>query len=248
MTFPVDNFFSSNTGLAAGEFDAVIANGTGLGQHRKIVASSGTTITVSPAWNVAPDATSTVLIGGVVSHCAIYQNSLQGKSSYTTQNTASAGIQPFGNSFDFVADGNAISQVRTGIGLWGMSMPLTASTSINCAYFNYVANNTVSQCLNGIANISQAWNGWPTGAPYPGISSLANVCTGNAVSTTAESGLAQWASAAPVGDQEDLNVFAHNALATTPVGLQTESSGHVNNTQSYKNTMGAGVTEASSVQ
>jgi len=51
----------------------------------------------------------------------------------------------------------------------------------------------------------------------------------------------------PLGDQEDLNVFAHNSLATMPVGLQTESSGHVTNTQSYKNTIGAGVTSASTL-
>jgi len=62
------------------------------------------------------------------------------------------------------------------------------------------------------------------------------------------SGLAQWASTAPLGDQEDLNIFAHNALATMPVGLQTESSGHVNNTQNYKNTFSASVTEASTLQ
>ena len=57
-----------------------------------------------------------------------------------------------------------------------------------------------------------------------------------------------WASTAPPGDQEDLNVFAHNSLSSMPVGLQTESNGHVMNTQSYKNTMGAGVTAASTMQ
>ena len=88
----------------------------------------------------------------------------------------------------------------------------------------------------------------PSGTPYPGLSALANTFTGNTVSTMAESGLGQWASTAPPGDQEDLNVFAHNSLASMPVGLQTESSGHVMNTQSYKNTMGAGVTEASTMQ
>jgi hypothetical protein len=212
------------------------------------VACAGSTISVTPSWNVAPDATSTVLIAGTVTHCAIYQNSLQGKSTYATQETASTGIQPYGNSYDFIADGNTISQVRTGISLWCPSQSNLTPESINCVYFNYVANNSVSQCLNGIANISQAWNGWPVSSPYPGISSLANTCAGNTVSTMAESGLALWASQAPMGDQEDLNVFAHNSLAGMPVGLQTESSGHVNNTQSYKNMIGAGVTQASTMQ
>jgi polygalacturonase len=247
VTLPVNSFFS-NAGLAAGEYDAVIANGRGLGQHRKIIACAGTTITVSPAWNVAPDRTSTVLIAGVVSHCAVYANTLQGKATYATQETASTGIQPYGNSYDFIADGNTISQVRTGIDLWCLSQTTMTPQSINCCYFNYVANNKVTNCLTGLANTSVAWSGWPTGTPYPGLSSLANTFTNNTVSAMGESGLAQWASTAPIGDQEDMNVFAHNVLSTMPVGVQTESSGHVTNTQSYKNTMAADVAAASTVQ
>jgi hypothetical protein len=177
----------------------------------------------------------------------VYQNSLQGKASYATQETASTGIQPYGNSYDFIADGNTISQVRTGIDLWSLSQTTLTPQSINCCYFNYVANNVVTNCLNGVASTSVAWGGWPSGTPYPGLSGLANTFTGNTVSTMAESGLAQWASTAPLGDQEDLNVFAHNALASMPVGLQTESSGHVMNTQSYKNTIGTGVSAASTL-
>ena len=247
VAFPVNTFFS-NAGLAAGIYDAVITNGTGLGQHRKIVASVGSTITVAPAWNVAPDATSTVIIAGVVSNCAVSQNSLQGKSTYATQVTASAGIQPYGNAFDFVADGNTISQVRTGIGFWGMSDATQTPLSISCAYFNYIANNSVNHCESGIETIAQAWGGWPAGAAYPGITCVANTIAGNTVSTAADSALTQAASTAPIGDQEDLNIFAHNTLSNTPVGLDTQSSGHVFNTQSYKNTMGAGVLEASLVQ
>jgi len=247
VTLPANAIFSNNT-LQSGGYDAVIANGTGLGQHRKIVAVAGSSIMVSPAWNVPPDTTSTVLIAGVISHCAVYQNTLQGKATYATQATASAGIQPYGNSFDFIADGNNVSQVGKAINLWGMAEATVTPQSINCAYFNYVANNTVSHCVNGIVSISATWSGWPANAPYPGLSSLANVCANNTVSAMTQSALAQWADTAPPGDQEDLNVFAHNSLSTTPVGVQTESKGHVMNTQSYKNTMGAGVTAASTMQ
>jgi polygalacturonase len=247
VTFPWNAFFSTG-GVGSGAYDAVIVNGTGLGQHRKIVACTGTTITVSPAWNVAPDTTSTVNIAGVVSHCVVYQTSLQGKSTYATQVTASSGIQPYGNSFDFVADGNTISQVRTGIFVWGMSDTNDTPLALSCAYFNYVANNTVTHCLSGIANISIAWGGWPAAAPYPGISTLANSYTGNTVSGMADDGLSQEAESAPMGDQEDLDIFAHNSLASVSVGLATDGSGHVANTQNYKNTVGAGVMNASAVR
>ena len=247
VTFPVNTFFS-NTGLAAGEYDAVIANGTGLGQHRKIVACAGSTVVVSPAWNVAPDTTSTVLIAGVVSRCAVYDNSLQGKSTYATQVTASAGIQPYGSSYDFIADGNTISQVRYGISLWAPTQTTMTPVSINCVFFNYIANNSMTQCVDGISTIATAWGEWPPGAPYPGISCVANTCTGNTVSAMTEAGLVQSADNAPAGDQLDLNIFAHNTLTSAPVGMDTESGGHVNNTQTYKNTMGAGVSDATLVQ
>jgi polygalacturonase len=239
VTFPGNAFFS-NAGLQTGQYDAVIVNGTGLGQHREIVGCTGSTIAVDPPWNVAPDATSTVLIAGVVSHCAVYQNSLQGKSTYATQETASVGIQPYGDGFDFIADSNTISQVRNGISLWCPSQTTLTPQSINPCYFNYIANNSVNHCLTGIGSITHAWSGWPASSPYPGLSCVGNTIAGNSVSTTSESGLAQEADTAPIGDQVDLNVFAHNTVLSSPVGLNTVSGGHVKNTLSYKNALGAG--------
>jgi polygalacturonase len=239
VTFAGNAFFST-AGLATGQFDAVISNGTGLGQHRQIVGCTGATIQVSPPWNVAPDGTSTVLIAGVVEHCAVYQNTLQGKSTYATQDTASVGIQPFGNGYDFIADGNTISQTRSGINLWCPSQTTVTPQSINACYFNYIANNSISHCLTGIAGISHAWSGWPASSPYPGISCLGNTVAGNTVSAMTDSGLLQQADTAPIGDQMDLNIFAHNGVSSSPIGLDTVSGGHVKNTVSYKNSLGAG--------
>jgi hypothetical protein len=240
VTFPANAFFS-NTNLPLGQFDAVIVNGAGLGQHRKIVAVNGSTLTISPAWNVAPDTTSTVLVAGVVSHCAVYQNSLEGKSTYVTQVTASTGIQPFGNSFDFIADGNTISQVRTGIALWGTTNSSQTPLTFSPVYFNYIVNNSIDHCLNGIVGISAAY-GWSATAPFPGYYYLGNVCANNTIISNSESGLAQSATDAPLSDQQDLNVFARNVVSGTPVGLDLQSSDHIKNTLSYKNTLGPGGT------
>ena len=232
--------FFADPGLPAGSYDAVIVNGTGLGQHRKIVGCVGATITVSPAWNVPPDSSSTVLIAGVVSHCAIYHNSIQGKSDYATRETASAGVQPYGNSYDFVVDDNTISQTRAGIYLWGMSETSLSPQSITCSYFNYVANNTVHNCLNGIVGVSQAWNGWPGADPYPGISYLGNTCADNTVTSVTSGGMVEWATCAPIGDQLDLNVFDHNTVTNTPTGINLGPNNRITNTLAYKNTLSLG--------
>jgi hypothetical protein len=239
VTYGSSTFFT-NPGLPAGIYDAVIVNGTGLGQHRKITGCTGTTLTVSPPWNVPPDNTSTVIVAGVVSDCAIYDNSLQGKSDYATQVTASAGIQPYGNSFDFIVDSNTISQTRNGIYMWGMSQTDLSPQSITCDYFNYVANNKVEHCLNGIVGVSQAWGGWPTTDPYPGISYLGNTCTGNTVESVSESGLEVLANTAPIGDQVDLNVFDANTVSSTPVAINLEPGTLASNAIVYKNVLSTG--------
>lgn len=234
------NVFFQDAGLLNGSYDAVIVNGAGLGQHRKITGRAGSTITVSPAWNIPPDTTSTVIIAGVISQCAVYHNALQGKSDYATRDTASGGIQPFGNSYDFVADNNTISQVRTGIAAWGMSAIDQDPANITCAYFNYVANNTIHNCLNGIIGISQAWGGWPVAAPYPGITFLGNTCVGNTVDSVADSGFAEMAALTPIGDQLDLNMFDQNTVTNTPAAINLDPSSHINNAILYKNNLSLG--------
>jgi hypothetical protein len=244
VNFGASSFFQDQA-LQASCYDAVIVNGTGLGQHRQIVRCAGSTITVSPAWNVPPDTSSTVIIAGVVSHCAVYNNSLQGKSDYATRATASAGIQPYGNSYDFIADNNTISQTRTGIFMWGMSETSIHPQSIACSYFNYVANNTITHCQDGIVGISTAWNGWPVTDPYPGISCLGNTCVGNEVSSMVGSGFSELANNAPIGDQFDLNVFDQNTVTNAPVGIDLEPSNLINNAIVYKNDLSLGTAAAS---
>ena len=234
ITFAADNFFT-DPGLTNGSYDAVIVNGPGLGQHRKIVGSAGTTITLSSPWNVPPDSTSTVIIAGVVSRCALYHNSIQGKTTYATQVTASAGIQPYGNSFDFIADSNTISQTRNGIYMWGMNETSLSPQSVNCVYFNYIAHNTIEHCLSGIVGVSQAWNGWPSSDPYPGISFLGNTFAANAVNTMAVGGMEETAATAPIGDQIDLNVFDHDHVLNSPTGINLQPDARIKNSISYKN-------------
>jgi hypothetical protein len=189
---------------------------------------------------VRPDSSSQVIIAGVVSHCAIYHNSLQGKSSYATQVTASTAVEAFGDSFDFIVDDNTISQTRNGIFLWGMSATNLTPQSIDSTYFNYVANNSVQNCLSGIVGISEAWNGWPVANPYPGISYLGNTCAGNTIGLIANCGLSLLADNAPAGDQVDLSVFDHNNILGVPMGIEAEPDNRITNVIAYKNDVNLG--------
>jgi hypothetical protein len=223
VTFSAAPFLNAPN-LPGGRYDAVIASGAGLGQHRKIIGCSGTTITVSPPWNVPPDTSSIVLIGGILSDCVIYRNSLQGKSDYATRVSASAGIQPFGNSYDFIADGNTISQTCNAIYLWSMSQIDMSPQSIDCVYFNYIANNTINHCLNGIVGVSNAWSGWPPRDPYPGITYLANTCINNRIDSDTTTGFVEYALTAPPRVQVDINVFDHNVVTNTPTAMKIKGS------------------------
>ena len=143
----------SYSGLLHNGYEAVIVNGTGLGQHRKIVGSNGSIHLRLPGVERPARLDQPMIIAGVVSRCAIYHNSLQGKSTYVTQMTASAGIEPFGNSYDFIADDNTDqpdTQWPVDLGHVGHE-PHPAERP--CAYFNYIANNTIQNCLTGIDGI-----------------------------------------------------------------------------------------------
>ncbi|MEI9999804.1 MAG: glycosyl hydrolase family 28-related protein [Verrucomicrobiota bacterium] len=149
-------------------------------------------------------------------------------------------IQPYGNSYDFIADGNTISQVRNGIYFWGMNQGDLTPESITPVCFNYVANNVVRNSLNGIVGISEAWNGWPAGQPYPGFTLLANTFVGNTVDTMIGNGLYGNATNGPPGDQFDLTVLDHNTVTNTADAVVFGPDNRILNLIAYKNSLSLG--------
>jgi hypothetical protein len=107
-------------------------------------------------------------------------------------------------------------------------------------YFNYFANNTIHNCLNGIIANSQAWNGWAPADPYPGISCLGNTCADNTIDSVSGSGFGEWAVCAPIGDQFDFNIFDDNTVANTPIGIDLKPDSHITNVIAYKNNLSLG--------
>ena len=86
----------------------LIAYGKGLGQYLRIVANGETTITLAGPWAVAPDASSHLVVRVDKSDVVIAGNSFS---------DASAAVQLYAQSLDFIVDGN--TSERTG-GMYGI--------------------------------------------------------------------------------------------------------------------------------
>src|SRR5439155_4007738 len=61
-------------------FEVHIVSGTGAGQYRTVADNTSGTLTISPPWDVLPDATSVVLIHRLMGHCILYHNSAEDTS------------------------------------------------------------------------------------------------------------------------------------------------------------------------
>ncbi|HXC64426.1 MAG TPA: hypothetical protein VNZ67_08710, partial [bacterium] len=201
-------------------WEAVVVAGQGLGQHRLVTAyNGGSTITVSPPWQVPPDGGSLVILCQDLDKCVLYQNQIQGKSDYGTFASSSLGIEPYGGSFDFIADGNNIQQVRRGINSFSRAETNHDLGSIEPVYFNLYQNNLISSVLVGASGIISDWS--PGLTDYPGILYLGNLFRGNGINGAAQAGiqLSLGNITAIPGMQMDMNVFEANAVSNTPLAV-----------------------------
>jgi acetyl esterase/lipase len=99
--------------------NAVITAGRGMGQYRQVMRCDPATgeIEIDHPWEVAPDADSRILICRTVNRVAVYKNVLDAKPQayLSATHIASAGVETFGGSLDFVVDGNTFHELRSGI-------------------------------------------------------------------------------------------------------------------------------------
>jgi hypothetical protein len=222
-------------GWAGGSYTAVIENGTGMGQYRTITGDSGTgTLTVSPAWNVPPDATSLVMVGYVFADGYCTGNSLQGRSDYATRITASTGFEPYSGTMDIVLDNNTVTQCRQGITNFAI-MDKAAGAQPN--YWFTCTRNDVSNCLHGILTQYSQWSGSSAqgasavfAADYD-ANTLSNM-THDAV------GFGDYDSNANPGTM-DANLVQHNTASFVPAGL-VGTGGLVRTTLDYQNSFSSG--------
>ncbi|MGE9296968.1 MAG: LamG-like jellyroll fold domain-containing protein [Puniceicoccales bacterium] len=131
-------FTSVNSEVVAGKA-AVIVNGKGLGQFRKIVDVTGNTITVYPAWAVTPDATSRIAVQASANRTVIYDNIFDGKATHVTSghNAQTAAMPQV--CHDFTMDSNTITDCR--FGFYPYAFGPTANDTGRPTYFHLYKDN-----------------------------------------------------------------------------------------------------------
>lgn len=220
---------------------AVINRGKGLGQYRLITGfdANSKTITVSPAWNVAPDTSSGVLISYSAIRWVVYRNSLDGKDDYAGRYSAMVGIEPYGGCHDWIADSNTITNMYAGFCCVALEQT-SPVTSIGPCFFHLYANNTIRACYEGIDNRC----GIPDRTNDVGLGFLGNVFRKNRVTDIALVGVREWTGTPSTpGTPYDMNLFEHNSFENLATGFDGDFgkvSARAKNTILYDNTFDRG--------
>ncbi|HET9504710.1 MAG TPA: glycosyl hydrolase family 28-related protein [Hymenobacter sp.] len=147
---PTTTTLSNFSQAFASSHYAIITRGTGVGQSRRVVGYNGPTITLETPWNVPPDNTSVIALANTNDRTVMYANNLDGKAySVTTPiHNASAGIEPYGATTNFIAANNTLHDLRIGITNWSTQN----GTEPDPNFFGLFTNNKVDNCRWGILN------------------------------------------------------------------------------------------------
>lgn len=202
----------------ANRYEAIIVKGRGQGQHRAIKSYDAQThiITLVAPWRLTPDTGSAVIVAAVAEKIALYHNSLDGKSDYKSRETASSGIQPYGNSYDFIADGNRLTEVGTGLSSWATD----EHEKIEPCYFNLYTNNSIDGVqIGALANVAYGQNI----AGDPGASYTGNIFRRNTINNSQRSAFTLDGRGAPRGNQIEFTVIENNHVSETPTGINSFS-------------------------
>ena len=205
--------FSTALDPSAAGLDAFVVQGRGVGQARRIlsVSADGATITLDAPWGVEPNTPSLVNIGSGQSHTVVYNNSLTGKGSWESTETASMAVEMFGNSWSNIVANNSVSNVRRDIGVWA----LNANAGVAPSYFNLVTNNTMSGAYDGFYLI------YDSGGFAGSVGQFGNTYRYNSLSNVMEDGVLM-GNRAPCGVSEtvegefEYQVLEHNTLTNGP--------------------------------
>ncbi|MEN7973313.1 MAG: glycosyl hydrolase family 28-related protein, partial [Verrucomicrobiota bacterium] len=145
--------FSSTPSGLSGHVVAIV-DGKGMGQTRRIIAHTGTTLTLDEDWNVVPNAESLAIVGECSYRMVAYGNHFDGNpdaAHIAKRFVGNPAVQPYGMANDWIVDSNIMTDLRIGIAdyLW-MDDSIDSYYDVTPNYFNYYANNTISNCYHGI--------------------------------------------------------------------------------------------------
>ncbi len=132
---------------------AAIVDGKGMGQTRLVTGHAGSTLTLDEDWNVIPDTGSLIIVGECAYRMVAYDNIFNGGGERCLDPKRFVGnpaVQPYGMASDWIVDGNTMTDLRIGIADYLWVEPLGSHHTVTPNYFNYYANNTISNCYHGI--------------------------------------------------------------------------------------------------
>jgi hypothetical protein len=145
------------TGGLTGQI-AMITAGKGVGQSRRVESATTGSFVVERAFDIQPDSTSKITVSGAPGNVVVYQNLLQGKSSYLDYYSASAGVNVFQGGNDFVIDHNTFRKVRYAVFLWTFNRDERQITvPVVPQLFNQVTHNTMDGVARAVDFISEGF-------------------------------------------------------------------------------------------
>lgn len=130
--------------VSAGK-ELIVVGGRGAGQHRYIESMRGGTAILGSPWNVVPDKSSRLAVAYSAYRGAVYDNTFEGRDSYSAHDSDSTAVLLYGNVYDMVVDHNRIRQMRHGM----MTIALDSTEGMS-PYFLQYSNNAVSDSSSGL--------------------------------------------------------------------------------------------------
>ncbi len=180
-------FGKSTAKGAKGRF-AIIIDGKGQGQVRKVASVYDQSIILEKSWKVAPDETSTISIGKFGYNSVIYSNYLDGVARVADPSvyTATTAFSLYGGFHGAVVVSNVIQEVNSGILQWSLAES-TDTTQPNKAiwtpnYFGYYADNRIDTVQTGIGSVIKVFQN--DDSPYADTVILGSVWRNNSLLNT----------------------------------------------------------------
>ncbi|MBX9654506.1 hypothetical protein K2Y11_12900 [bacterium] len=232
------SFGSTTSGIdfGNGRYYAVVVQGTGVGQTRRIVGQaangSGMTLTLESAFGVAVDQTSVIQLLTLADKAVVYSNNLNGIAENVTRDTyiGPAGIMLFGGASNMVIDNNTLSNIRLGITIWSLTSPRNSGPNqYETSAYNLVTNNTITGSRYGMMIETAGGADAATSTNGRDRSTLANnIFRDNTVQSTLETAfsvafIGNTMTTVPDQTIEGL-VVEHNSFIGTPVGIDFTNS------------------------
>lgn len=146
---------NASADFSTGRYYAVVIQGQGLGQTRRILgrvgAGSTTTLTLESPFDVAIDGTSLIQVLWMAEKAVVYKNNLVGIVENVTRDDyiGPAGVMLFGGTSNIIVDQNTLTDLRLPISIWGLSRTNNV-LEFEPSIFNMVTGNTISGSRYGI--------------------------------------------------------------------------------------------------